>query len=70
MVTPVTEVDKRLAYYRQFRSQILSDLADYEAGHRRTSESITDLKHRLAKTDQIIAGWGAMKNTSRSALST
>ena len=70
MVTLVTDVDKRLAYYRQFRSQILSDLADYEAGHRRTSESITDLKRRLAKTDEIIARWGPRENASRSAAPT
>ena len=54
----MTVIDQRLEYYRQFRSQILEDLAESEAGHRRTSESITDLRHRLAKTDQIIAALG------------
>ena len=62
----MTVIDQRLEYYRQFRSQILEDLTEYEAGRRRTSESITDLKHRLAKTDQIIAAWGTRKNASGS----
>lgn len=60
----MTVVDQRLEYYRQFRSQILEDLTEHEASRRRTSESITDLKHRLAKTDQIIAAWRARKNIS------
>jgi hypothetical protein len=70
----MADIDQHLAYYREFRSQILGDLAEYEAGHRRTSENvqgiwrdttaetIADLKRRLAKTEQIIAPWEAKKN--------
>jgi hypothetical protein len=70
----MAEIDEHLAYYRDFRAQTLGDLQEYQSGRRHTSEhregamkdttgnTISELKRRLAKTDQIIAAWEAKKN--------
>ena len=74
----MAEIDQHLAYYREFRAQILGDLEEYTSGIRKdghfdkdgkpidtTPQTIADLKRRLAKTDQIIAAWEERKNAPR-----
>ncbi len=73
----MAEIDEHLAYYREFRAQILGDLEEYASGVRTTGErkgcksisttaqTVAELRRRLAKVDQIIAAWEARKNASR-----
>jgi len=74
----MAEIDEHLSYYRDFRAQILEDLEGYTSGVQKTGEirdgkqidttakTIAELKHRLVKTEQIIAAWEGRKNASRS----
>lgn len=73
----MAEIDEHLAYYREFRAQIVEDLEEHTSGVRTTGEfkdgkpinttaqTIAELKRRLAKTDQIIAAWEARKTAAR-----
>jgi hypothetical protein len=67
-----SRIRQDIVYYKEFRSQIVSDLADYEAGTHYTGEirngaridttpqTIAELKRRLAKTDNLIAAYEAL----------
>ena len=65
----MAEIDEHLAYYREFRAQIISDLEDYRSGQHTTGEivdgkridttthTIRELERRLAQTEKVIAAW-------------
>lgn len=67
-------IREAIAYYQKFRGQMADDLADYEGGTHytgeirdgqridTTSQTIAELRRRIAETDRLIAAYKELLN--------
>ena len=67
-------IREAIVYFQEFRGQMAGDLADYQSGIHHTGllrngqnidttpQTISELRRRIAKTDNLIAAYKALLN--------